>query len=344
MPLLLPGFVRPLPITRSPVAPPVTGPPRGTGGSTAPAPTPKTTLNAQNFRVGVDQATLGPASVGPMRTWILPNADINNINLTVSGSYSSGATVSGSIAITSAFSEIRISRANGTPIVILPGVVLHELYKRYGPKTEDYSETALTVAASASNAALNTTVIPMGWLRLPALGAPYAIEFRYVAYSALGSFAANNGPMVTAATGVTAASINTVITVIYGTTEGLETRVITNTILIGHGVNDIAQLMSMKKVPIDDLLLYGWAADGDFDHETLITQGSAPIPYESGYDLIAAYEGAVLATRATGVFWQFPTSRLLFDENSMFQVTESESGSTTSITALYYRVAAPNAP
>ena len=304
----------------------------------APVPVQGTVLQANSFRVGIDQATLGSASTGNVRTWQLPTSDINRMTLGLTLTYSSAATtVSGSIQPSTAISLMTISRSDGTPVVQVSGKVLHEIYKRFSEHNNDFSETSRTVTAGKTVTA--TVALPLPYLRLPAAGAPYNLEFNYNSISSLGSYAANNGPTVTAATGIKTASVSTSMTVFYGATEGLETRIIQSNVPVVTGENDLAQLMSVKNQSLVDVLMYGFAADTDLDYITLIVNGEAPIPYEGRETLISKYEDAIQAARATGVFWLFPSSQIAFNANSNFQLFQSDTATTTKLGFLFYRVA-----
>ncbi len=305
-------------------------------------PVQNTILEQQNLRVGTDQLTLGTSVIGPVRTWDLPvSGDIVNIILDLNLAYSSGSTVSGSIQPSTAINYILINKADGTPVAQIFGVVLHELYKRFSIHYQDFVENANTVSASQTNTALPTQSVMLPYVQLPASAGPYQISFIYNAYSSLGSYATNNGPTITPASGLTGAILSNSITAYYGDADGLECHIVPSSSQVNPGVNDLAQVMAVKNVSIVDFLMYGFAADTDLDHETLIVNGMAPAPYVTESQLVALYESHIQASRAKGVFWQFPSSQIAFNANSSFQLFLSSTATTKNIQFTYYRLAPP---
>lgn len=301
-------------------------------------------LQTQSLRVGTDQVDLPSAGViGPVRTWDLPvQGDLTNIILDLSLVYSSGSTVTGSIQPSTAINYILINKIDGTPIMQIFGVVLHEMYKRFSIHNLDFPEPATAVVASATNSTLPSLSIQLPYLLLPGAAGPYQISFIYNSFAALGEYSANNGPVISAATGITSASVSNSITAYYGDSNGLESHIVPSSAHVSPGVNDLAQVMAVKNVSIVDFLMYGFVADSDLDHETLIVNGIAPAPYVTESQLASLYSAHIQATRATGVFWQFPSSQIAFNANSQFQLFLSSGATTSTVFFVYFRVSPPS--
>jgi hypothetical protein len=331
------------PATTAPSAQQATAP---TAGYRSPVTVQSSILEQQSLRTATDQWTGTTAISGIRQPWQLPSTNITNLTLGVSVAYSSGASVTGSIAPTSAIAYILINDENGRTVMTIPGNLLHETYKRFSPWTDDFTETASTVLASQSGTALATVPVQLPYLRLPALpdGAQYQVAVVYQPISALGSYATNNGPTVTAATGVTGYTVTVSITPTFGDADavgGLQSYLVPFSCQVSKGVNDLAQNMALKNVSVVDLLMYGFAADADLDHIQLTTNSGAQIPYEDEPNLLAAYFSKIQAARATGVFWLLPNSQIGFNASTSFQIFLTSGATTTVIYFLGYRVAPP---
>ena len=314
------------------------------GNPRAGATVPATVLDPNNSRVGVDQATLGSAAIGPVKTWTLPMIDdINDIVLSVASTYSSGATVTGSIQVTTFFSQILIQDATGKTLMTILPELLHPFYEHYSEYRNDFTDTSTTVAASQSAKALPTLSFSMPYVNLPVSGGPYQISFVYQAISGLGSWASDNVYPSTAATGLTAATVSVTISAGFGNVGGVESKLVPTSFSVSTGVNDLAQQVPSKNSSVADVYLYNFAADGDLDHISLTTPGStAPqFPYETEGELAARWSSRIQATRGVGEFFLLPNSQVAFTVNTTFQVVLTSSATTTTLKVAIYRLSVP---
>ncbi len=322
----------------------VAGTSKQAGNPRAGATVPATVLDPNNSRVGVDQATLGSAAIGPVKTWTLPMLDdINDVELTVAGTYTSGATVTGSIQASTFFSQILIQDSTGKTLMTILPEFLHPFYEHYSEYRNDFTDTSTTVAASQTAKALPVITIPMPFVNLPVVGGPYQIAFVYQAISGLGSWATDNVYPSTAATGLTAATVSVTISAGFGDVNGMESKLVPTSFSVSTGVNDLAQQVPSKNSAVADVYMYNFAADGDLDHISLTTPGStAPqFPYLTEGELAARWSSRIQATRGVGEFFLLPNSQVAFTVNTSFQVVLTSSATTTVLKVAIYRLSVP---
>lgn len=312
-----------------------------------------TTVGLNNSkRQFTDQATLASnKSVDGKQQYNLPVADIIEVDLELSGTYSSGTGGSGNIQLTTAISWIFVNNPDGTPISIIPGYALHMLYERYSKTKIDFTDTSTAVEASQSNTALPTITVPMPYLSVPLAGAKgpeqgYQIEFTYASYGSVGAWGTNNLPTVTAATGLTGMSVTVKGRPYFGDTGGFERRIKTGNLsgLSEPGANQEGDIIAVKNVSIEDIALVNFAADADLDHIDYFSGGGAQDAQVSGADLTARWDRNIQATRPVGCWWFFSSSQIVLGAESTFDIYLSSGATTTKINYIASRLAAPGSP
>lgn len=298
----------------------------------------------------VDQATLLKNSpIGPGRAYQMsPADDISNANMQIQLVYTSNpTTVSGSIQVTTAIQNVYILNPGGTIIQFYPGYILHAQYTRFNAVTTDFVDASTAVVVSG--ATLPTVTVQFPFISLPrpanpALGG-YQVQFQYASFASIGVWATNNGPKITAATGLLSASITVTWTPAIGEATNGEGRVMVGQLTgLAAGVNDEAQNMNVKNADVVDVLMQGFAADTDLDHITLQTNGGANLPFWTESDAVAAYTQKIQASRPTGQFWLLQSSQIAFNAATLFQIWLATGATTTSITVATFRYANPGEP
>lgn len=304
----------------------------------AASPVSTTVANNISSFITTETMTLASANVTGSSWDLQVTSDVTKIILGLTGTYSSGASVKGSIQTTTGLALVTVYK-NGSPVIQVANVHLHPLYERLSKWTDDFTDTAKTVAASQTKTALNSATVEIP-CSLPADGSKYMIQIQYSPYSGLGAYASNNGPTVTAATGVTAASITNAISVIYGDSIGGQTSHYVYTgFSVNTGINTVQQFMPVQNQSVQDVYLYNFAADSDLESLVITVNGQAVVPYEQESALAARNSNQIQATRPTGAFWVLPNSQIAFNNSSQFQVFLSSGASTTTIDALLYYLA-----
>jgi len=312
----------------------------------AAAPVTPSVMEVGTARIGAEQATLTAGPLGPLNTRAIPNLhDVIGLLLSVTSIYSSGAGVTGSMTATSVLAQVNIRDPTGTVIMSVLAENFHSFHERFSKWTNDFTDTAVTVVASQSNVAGPTSQIRIP-CRLPASHGPYQIDIIYTNLAGVGSWAANNGPLLTAATGLTAFTATVQMEAIYGDAGGYESHFVPTTFGgLGVGVNDIAQNFPVKNQAIAEIAFTRFAADTDLDRIVIHTNGQSIEPHLSEAALVARDADAIQATRPTAangnVFWLFPSTQFAVNPTTQFQIYLDQGATTTTIRAwIYYLVPA----
>ncbi len=301
----------------------------------APVPTSLVQLSVQH--VTSETRTLGTSIVSTSSVPLPANDDIIDMYLNTTVTFDAGATVTGSVQATTAIAQVFIYNATGEPVAVILGEQLHMLYANYSIHKTDFTDTATTVTAS-TNSQTATSVIQFPYLRLPAADGPFSIQVYFQPLSSLGSWASNNGPTLTAATGLTSASVAVGIDVVFGDAEGATSYIQSSTVSVGTGQNDIQSRVPMQNMTLAEMILYGFKADSDLQAITIQTNGQVIESYTSEGQLAARDNAYIQATRPTGLFWLLPNSQFALNSSSTFTVFQSSDATTTSIKVLTYRV------
>lgn len=303
---------------------------------------PSSIMDIVTAHIGAEQATLSAGNVGPLNTRAIPNAhDVIELVLTVAWTYNSASAVTGTIQASSAIAQVNIRTPDGSVIMSILGENLHSYFERFSKWTNDFTDTAYTVLASQTGTAGNTSAIPVP-VRLPAKYGPYQVDIIYAPLANLGAWAANNGPLITAATGVTAATFTVQQDAIYGDAGGYESHLVPATFGgLGAGVNDIAQTFPVKNKAVAEVALYNLAADADLDKIIILTNGQAIEPYLPRAVLAARDTHNIQAARPVAanadLYWLYPSTSFAVNPTTQFQVFLVPGATTTSIrTWVYY--------
>jgi hypothetical protein len=335
-----PGLAAHVPARPAPAAAPSAEQQHHLANPRAAAPQPATHLEVVSQRVGVDQASTGTAPVGPVRTWSLPVlADITRLTLGLSGTVSSGASGAGTLQTTTIISQVIIKGRDGAPVMFLLGEDLHAQYQRFSEFRNDFTDSALTITANMSNAALNAATFDV-FTRLPAHAGPYTIEFVYINTGGAGAWGTNNRPQITAATNVTAISINVAIDCQFGDAQGFEMHSVIASFPIAGSLNDLSQLIPVRERTVLDVWIYNatqsGAVDADLDHVTVIVNGASIEPFTSQAVLASRNTRVIQSTRPTATWWLLPTSQIAFNASSSFQVFMISAPVTNAYRFLFY--------
>ena len=301
----------------------------------APVPTSLVQLSVQ--RVTTETRTLGASPVSTSSVPLPANDDIIDMYLNTTVTFDAGATVTGSVQATTAIQQIFIYNNYGEPVDIILGENLHMLYANYSIHKTDFTDTATTVVASTNSQSANS-VVQLPYLRLPAADGPFSLMIFFSPLSSLGSWAANNGPTLTAATGLTSASVAVGIDVVYGNAEGVTSYIQPATIAVGPGENDIQTKVPMQNMTIAELILYNFAADSDLQFITIQTNGQVIESYTSEGQLVARDNAYIQAARPAGLFWLLPNSQFALNSSSTFAVFLTPTATTAHLKVVAYRV------
>lgn len=356
MPIIFPGFRRsvspPGKIVRTSHAPQYHGvvPPSVQTSKGAPvqqtrhtnpraaAPVPTTISEATSKKLVDETKTLGAAVVSGQSYPLPTDYDIVNAILNLSLTFTSGSTGTGNIQASTAISEIRFINADGIVVADILGTQLHMLYERFSLHMTDFLDPSKAVPAAAANTVTNTQ-IPLPYLRLPSANGPFQIQIIYNPLSALGSYASDNGPKITPATDITAASIVCGITVLYGNAEGVTSYISSTNLPVSPGFNNLSQRMPVQNQSVAELFMYGFAADTDLEYLSIDVNGQTIETYLGEGDLSARDEQIIQAPRPAGMFWLLETSQIAFNASSTFNLFLSTSATTTAVYFVFYRLA-----
>ncbi len=303
----------------------------------APAPVPTSIVQLSVQHVTTETRTLGSTAVSTSSVPLPATDDIIDMYLNTTVTFDAGATVSGSVQATSAIQQIFIYNAAGEPVDVILGEQLHMLYANYSIHKTDFTDTATTVVASTDSQTANS-VIQLPYLRLPAANGPFSVMIFLSPLSSLGSWATNNGPTLTAATGITSASVAVGIDVVFGNAEGVTSYIQSTTITVGTGENDIQSRVPMQNLTLAEVILYGFAKDSDLQYISIQTNGQVIENYTTEGQLVARDNAYIQAARPAGLFWLLPNSQIALNSSSTFAVFLSSNATTTSIKVLTYRV------
>ena len=301
----------------------------------APVPTSLVQLSVQH--VTTETRTLGASPVSTSSVPLPANDDIIDMYLNTTVTFDAGATVTGSVQATTAIQQIFIYNNYGEPVDVILGENLHMLYANYSIHKTDFTDTATTVVASTNSQSANS-VVQFPYLRLPAADGPFSLMIFFSPLSSLGSWAANNGPTLTAATGLTSASVAVGIDVVYGNAEGVTSYIQPATIAVGPGENDIQTKVPMQNMTIAELILYNFAADSDLQFITIQTNGQVIESYTSEGQLVARDNAYIQAARPAGLFWLLPNSQFALNSSSTFAVFLTPTATTAHLKVVAYRV------
>ncbi len=299
---------------------------------------PTTIAEGTSKKIVDETKTLGAAVVSGQGYSLPTDYDIVNAILNLSLTFTSGPTGAGSIQASTAISEVRFIDANGTVVADILGTQLHMLYERYSMHMTDFSDVSKAVPAAAANTVV-TAQVPLPYLRLPAANGPFQVMILYNPISALGSYAPNNGPKITPATDITAASIVCGITVLFGNAEGVTSYISSTNLSVGPGMNNLSQRMPVQNQSIAELFMYGFAADSDLEYISIDVNGQMIEPYLSEGDLAARDEQIIQAARPAGMFWLLESSQIAFNSSSTYNLFLASGATTTAVYFVFYRLA-----
>lgn len=269
--------------------------------------------------------------------------DIINMELDLQVLFDSGATVTGSVQATTAIDHVAIYNNHGSIIMTIRGSQFHMMYSDYSVHRTDFPDplTAVVASANAQSASAN---IMMPYMSLPASAGPYSVVVYFVGFENLGNWATNNGPVLTAATGLTSATVICGINVIFGDAGGMESALTSVAIPMGVGNNTLVGKIPFANESIAELILYGFAADKDLQYLSIDTNGATVNGNLSESRIAAADAEIIQATRPTGLFWLGPAvgTQFALNSSSTFDVYLTNTATTTSITAVAYRLSPPS--
>ena len=357
--VVFPGFRKPLlagqngiksksvslPPVQKPSAPPSTkAPVSRTVDPRAPVNVPTTVAAPSGKHVTDVTKTLSSSSLVSSSAEQLPTlGDIINMRLNTVVTFDAGATVSGSVQATTSIDHVNIYNNSGRIIAVVTSEQFHMLYADYSPHKTDLSDPATTVVAS-TNSQTATTYIQMPYISLPASAGPYSIELFFAGYSNLGSWASDNGPTLTAATGITSASVVCGIDVSFGDAGGLESNIVSTAVSVGVGGNSLQNKVPFQNQSLAELILYGFKKDSDLSYLSVDVNGAAVVGNLSEGSIAGEDATIIQATRPTGLFWLSPAlgTQIALNTSSTFDVYLASGATTTSITALAYRLSPPS--
>lgn len=302
----------------------------------APAPVPTSLVEQSTQHITDISKNLGSGAISSESIALPTTGDIVSMYLSNNLSFVPGATVSGSIQSTTSIEQIFVFNAAGTVIMVILGSQLHMLYEEFSLHTTDFSDPATTVVASTNGTANSVVILP--YLRLPASSGSFSMQLYYTGVSNLGSWAANNGPALTVATGINSASVTTGVDVIFGNAEGGTSYISSASVPVQPGINPLQNKVPMQNETIAEMIMYGFAADSDLAYLRIVTNGLTVESYTTSNQLIARDEGRIQATRPTGLFWILPNSQFAMNTSSTFELFLNQTATTTSITVLTYRI------
>lgn len=303
----------------------------------APAPVPTSIVQLSVQHVTTETRDLGASPVSTSSVPLPATDDIIDMYLNTTVTFDAGATVTGAIQATTAIQQIFVYNASGEPVDVILGEQLHMLYANYSIHKTDFTDSATTVVAS-TNAQSANAVIQLPYLRLPAANGPFSVMIFFSPLSSLGSWATNNGPSLTAATGLTSASVAVGFDVVFGNAEGVTSYIQSTTITVGPGENDIQSRVPMQNLTLAEVILYNFAADTDLQYISIQTNGQVIESYTSEGQLVARDNAYIQAARPTGLFWLLPNSQIALNSSSTFAVFLKQGATTTSIKVVTYRV------
>lgn len=303
----------------------------------APAPVPTSLIQLSTQHVTTETRTLGTSVVSTSSVPLPATDDIIDMYLNTTVTFDAGSTVSGSVQATSAISQVIVYNNQGEPVMLILGEQLHMLYANYSIHKTDFTDTATSVTASTDSQSASC-VIQFPYFRLPAADGPFSVQIYLQPISSLGSWATSNGPTLTAATGITSASVSIGIDVIFGDAQGVTSYIQSTTVDVGTGNNMIQSRVPMQNMTIAEMILYNFAADSDLQYIMITTNGQTIESYTSEGQLAARDNAYIQAARPTGLFWLLPNSQFALNSSSTFSVFLSSSATTKTIKVVTYRV------
>lgn len=302
----------------------------------APAPVPTSILEQSTQHIADISKTLSTGVISSESIALPTSADIIDCYLNTTVNFTPGATVSGSVQATTALEQIFIFDAVGAVTMVILGEQLHMLYSAYSVHKTDFPDTAVTLVASTPGSA--NSVIQIPYLRLPAASGPFSMQLYFVGYGSLGQWGTANAPTLTAATGITSASVVVGVDVIFGNAEGATSYLNSATLSVSQGINPLVNRVPMQNQSIANMILYGFSADDDLGYVRIVTNGQTIEGYTTYGQLIARDAAMIQATRPTGLFWLLPNSQFALNSSSTFDIFGATGISTQQITVVMYRV------
>ena len=357
--VVFPGFRKPLlsgqngirskaasvpPVSKPSALPSMKAPANRTVDPRAPIAVPTTVAAPSGKHVTDVTKTLSASSTVSSSAEQLPTlGDIINMRLNTTVTFDAGATVSGSVQATTSIDHVEIFNNAGRIIMTITSEQFHMLFADYSPHKTDLSDPSTTVVAS-TNSQTATTYIQMPYVSLPASAGPYSVVIYFAGYSNLGSWASDNGPTLTKATGISSASVTCGIDVSFGDAGGLESNLVSTNVAVASGSNSLQNKVPFQNQSLAELILYGFAADSDLSYISVDVNGAAIVGNLSEGSIAGEDASIIQATRPKGLFWLSPAlgTQIALNTSSTFDVYLASGATTTSITALAYRLSPPS--